>query len=143
MTLSVTTCVLAISRVSHCVAVHWWMRTRVHCLLYLRFTAARRYSSAAYDRPVASCLSVSDTSRCAVETAERMDQLFSTETSFNVSYTMLCGNSSIVRYKGTWNSVPYSGRRKISHGSSTVTTTVEGERVATRTSQITLGRTCL
>jgi len=37
--------------------------------------------------------SVSVTSRCSIETDERIGPVFGTEASFDLSYTVLCGNS--------------------------------------------------
>ena len=56
---------------------------------------------------VALCLpvSVSVTSRSSVETDERIWLGFGTEDSFQLSYTVLKGNSGIFKIKGTflWN----------------------------------------
>ena len=44
-------------------------------------------------RVLAVALSVSVTSRCSVETAERIELAFGTGASFRLSYTVLKGNS--------------------------------------------------
>jgi len=71
------------------------------------------------------CLSVrlSVTSRCSIETAERIELVFGMRASFNPSYTVLKGNV-ISKNKGTslWNFVLNSGLRKFRHGISIVET---------------------
>jgi len=54
------------------------------------FLPARRYASAGtgYDP-------VSVTSRCSIETVMRIELVFCVEASFDLSYTMLQGNSGI------------------------------------------------
>jgi len=75
---------------------------------------ARRYASAGTSRgsvSVSVCLSV--TSRCSVETVERIElhEVLSMVASFYFSYTVLKGNLGIFKNKGTflWNFVPNSG----------------------------------
>ena len=55
------------------------------------------------------CLSV--TSRCSIETAERMELGVGAGASIYLSYTVLKGNSRIFKTKGTsrWKFVPNSG----------------------------------
>ena len=62
------------------------------------------------------CLSVS--SRCSVETHERMELVFGVESTFHLSYAVCKGNSGISKSVGTslWNFVPNSGLRKFCHG---------------------------
>jgi len=69
-------------------------------------------------------VSVSVTSRCSIETAERIRLVFGTWASFHPSYTVLKGNSVISKNKGTslWNSVLNSGLRIFRHGISIVET---------------------
>jgi len=73
---------------------------------------------------MALCLSVclSVTSRCSIETAERIELCFGIGAYFHRSYTVLKGNSSISRSKGTsvWNIVSNSGLRKLCFGISIV-----------------------
>ena len=62
--------------------------------------------------------SVSVKSRSSTETAERIELVFGVGASFHLSYTLLTGNSSVSKNKGTslWNLVPNSGFRKFRHG---------------------------
>jgi len=57
-------------------------------------------------------------------TAERIELVFGMWTSFNLSYTVLKGNSVISKNKGTslWNFVVKSGLGKFRHGISIVET---------------------
>ena len=74
-------------------------------------------------RPVSARLSV--TSRCSIETAERIKLgFFGTWASFHQSYTVLKGNPVISKNKRTslWNFVLKSGLRKFRHGISIVET---------------------
>jgi len=70
--------------------------------------------------PLSVCLS----SRCSIETDERIELVFGMWTSFHPSYTVLKGNSVISKNKGTslWNFVLKSGLRKFCHGISIVET---------------------
>ena len=72
--------------------------------------------------PVSVCLSV--TSRCSIETAERIELVFGMWASFHPSYTVLKGNSVISKNKGTsiWYFVLNSGLRNFAHGISIVET---------------------
>ena len=72
--------------------------------------------------PVSACLSV--TSRCSIETDERIELVFGMRASFHTSYTVLKGNLVISKNKGTslWNFVLNSGLRKFCHGISIVET---------------------
>jgi len=59
------------------------------------------------------------TSRCSIETAERIELVvFGTSASFHPSYTVLSGNSVHFKNKGTslWNSVPNSRLKKFCFG---------------------------
>ena len=69
-------------------------------------------------------VSLSVTSRCSVETAERIELVFGMWASFHPSYTVLKGNSVISKNKGTslWYFVLNSGLRKFRHGISIVET---------------------
>jgi len=70
--------------------------------------------------PVSVSLSV--TSRCSIETAERIELIFGTWAFFHLSYSVLKGNSVISKNKGTflWNFVLNSGLGKFRHGISIV-----------------------
>jgi len=72
------------------------------------------------------------TSRCSIKTAKRIELVLAWELSFNLSYTVLKGNSDISKNEGTSlrNFVPNSGPRKFSHGISIVETCyrLAGER---------------
>ena len=70
------------------------------------------------------CLCPSVTSRCSIETDERIELVFGMWASFHPSYTVLKGNSVIPQNKGTslWNFVLNSGLRKFRHGISIVET---------------------
>jgi len=89
---------------------------------------ARCYASAVL--AMALCLSVclSVTSRCSIETAERIELVFGTQASFHPSYTVLnifnIGNSVISKNKNTslWNFVLKCGLRIFRHGISIVDT---------------------
>jgi len=90
------------------------------CLIEERqliFTA-RCYASTV--QAMGLCLSVrpSVTSRCSVETDERIQLVFGLSASFHPSYTVLKGNSVNSKNKGAslWNFVLNSGLRKFSHG---------------------------
>ena len=63
---------------------------------------------------VSVCVCLSVTSRCSVEVVGRIKLVFGTEASFDKSYTVLKGNSSIFENKGTsmWKFVPKSGLGK-------------------------------
>jgi len=69
---------------------------------------------------VRRCPSV--TSRCSIETAERIELVFAWF--FHPSYTVLKGNSVVSKNKGTslWNFVLNSGLEKFRHGISIVKT---------------------
>ena len=86
---------------------------------WLVFTA-RCYASAVL--AMALCPSVSVTSRCSIETAERIELVFGMWASFQPSYTVLKGNSVISKNKGTSlrSFVLNSGLRKFRHGISIV-----------------------
>jgi len=73
---------------------------------------------------MALCLCLSVTSRCSVETDGRIGLLFGMGASFDLSYTVLKGNSVISKNKGTslWNFVLNSGLRKFRHSISIVET---------------------
>jgi len=66
---------------------------------------------------MALCLSVclSVTSRCSVEMDRRIELVFGTEASFDLSYTTFSENSGIYKKKGTslWKFVTNSGIRKL------------------------------
>ena len=64
------------------------------------------------------CPSVSVTSRCSIETAERIELVFGMWVSFHPFYTVLKGNSIISKNKGTslWNFVLNSGLKEFRHG---------------------------
>jgi len=85
---------------------------------------ARCYASAVV--AIGLCLSVrlSVTSRCSIETTERIELFFGMQASFHPSYTVLKGNSVISKNNGTflWNFVVNSGLRKFRHGISIVET---------------------
>jgi len=86
---------------------------------------ARCYASAVL--AMALCPSVSVTSRCSIETAERIELVLACElpSTFHPSYTVLKGNLVISKNKGTslWNFVLNSElRRKFRHGISIVET---------------------
>jgi len=76
--------------------------------------------------PVSVCLSVclSVTSRCSIETDERIELVFGVWAPFHPSYTVLKGNSVISKNKGTslWNFFLNSRLRKFRHGISIVET---------------------
>jgi len=86
----------------------------------LRLSTARCCASAVL--AMGLCLSV--TSRCSIETAERIELGFGMLASFHPSYTVLKGNSVIFKNKGTslWNFVLNSGLIKFRHGISIVET---------------------
>jgi len=91
----------------------------------LNVFTARCYASAVL--AMALCPSVSVTSRCSIETAERIELVLACElpSTFHPSYTVLKGNSVISKNKGTslWNFVLNSElRRKFRHGISIVET---------------------
>jgi len=50
---------------------------------------------------VSVCVCLSVTSRCSAEVVGRIKLVFGTEASFDKSYTVLKGNSSIFENKGT------------------------------------------
>ena len=79
-------------------------------------------SSGALNSTPTNHVSVSVTSRCSIETAERIRLVFGTWASFHPSYTVIKGNSVISKNKGTslWNSVLNSGLRIFRHGISIV-----------------------
>jgi len=62
------------------------------------------------------------TSRCSIETAKRIELVFSMWASFHPSYSVLKGNSVSSKNKGTslWNFVLNSGLRKFRHRKSSV-----------------------
>ena len=74
--------------------------------------------------PVSVCVCPSVTSRCSIETAERIEPVFGMWASFHPSYIVLKGNSVISKKKGTslWNFVLNFGLRKFRHGLSIVET---------------------
>jgi len=74
---------------------------------------ARCYASAV----LAMSVRLSVTSRCSIETAERIELDFGMRASFHPSYTVLKGISVISKNKGTslWNFVLKSGLRKFRH----------------------------
>jgi len=67
------------------------------------------------------------TSRCSIETDERIQLGFGMWASFHPSYAVLRGNSVISKNKGTslWNFVLKSGLRKFCHGISIVETSYQ------------------
>ena len=71
---------------------------------------------------IAMALCPSVTSRCSIETDERIELVFSMWASFHPSYTVLKGNSVSSKNKGTslWNFVLNSGLRKFRHSKSSV-----------------------
>jgi len=68
--------------------------------------------------PVSVCPSQVVTSRCSIETAERIELVFGMWASFHPFYTVIKGNSVISKNKGTslWNFVLNFGLRKFRHG---------------------------
>jgi len=74
--------------------------------------------------PVYVCVCPSVTSRCSIETVERIELVFSMWASFHPSYTVLKENSVISKNKVTslWNFVLNSGLRKFRHNISIVET---------------------
>ena len=90
-------------------------------LLVLLFVfTARCYASAVLAMGLCPCLSMSVTSRCSIETAERIELFLACE--LPASYTVLKRNSVISKNKGTslWNFVLNYGLRKFRHGISIV-----------------------
>ena len=63
---------------------------------------------------VCVCVCPSVTSRCPIETAQRIELVFGLGASLDLSYTVLGGNSGISKNSGTslWNVAPNSGLRK-------------------------------
>jgi len=84
----------------------------------------RCYASAVLAMGLCLSARLSVTSRCPIETAERIELVFGMWTSFNLSYTVLKGNTVISKNKGTslWNFVVKSGLGKFRHGISIVET---------------------
>ena len=87
------------------------------CLSPPQFSSARRQAGAvpAFGRCLSVCVSV--TSRHSTETAGRIQLVFGTETSFDLSYTVSQGNSVISKIR-----VLPSGTLKVRHGTSIIAT---------------------
>jgi len=85
-----------------------------------RLFTARCYASAVL--AMGLCLRPSVTSRSSIETDERIGLVFGMGASFDLSYTVLYGNSCTFKNKGTslWNFAPNFGLRKFRHGISIV-----------------------
>ena len=64
-----------------------------------RVLSARCYASAVLAMGLCPCLSVSVTSRCSVETDERIELVIGVWASFHPSYTVLKGNSVISKIR--------------------------------------------
>jgi len=66
---------------------------------------------------VCLCLFLSVTSRCSIETDERIELMFGMRTSFHLSCTVFEGNSVFSENKTTylWNFVPNSERRPVGY----------------------------
>jgi len=82
----------------------------------LFFLFCPRDAMLAWVLAMALCLRLSATSRCSIETAERIELVFGVGSSFRLSYTVLQRNSGVSKNKDTtlWNFVrPYSGLHKI------------------------------
>jgi len=76
------------------------------------------YASAVLAMGLCLSLCLSVTSRCSIETGERIELVFGMWAFFQPSYTMLKGNSIISKNEGTslWNFVLNSRLRKFRHG---------------------------
>ena len=111
---------LAAAKLERLVFGEFW--TSEHVWAYSNAAALFILEFAFLPRDAMLCLSV--TSRCSIETDERIELAFGVWASFHQSCTVLKGNSIISKNKSTsvWNFVLNSGLKKFRHGISIVET---------------------